>query len=512
MLQLALPDGRRVPLVGDVTIGRASGNTITLSDPTVSRQHARIRARDEAVTIEDSGSIAGTAVDGGPVVSPTVLSDGKRIVLGAVELVVEGPRPQAAAGHTIVVPDDPSGEPAVVNGPRLRPGYALKRLEAAEGERRWVLKSLRSARFVRLAAAEAELVQELDGRPAAELVSIAARRFGPEGPVRLARLLSELADRGFLAGVEETEQATARRGLLRRFVGPREYVWDGAGGAIDRLYRSTGRYLMGETPLIALGFLAAAGLGVFAYLVAGRYGTPFVVAHKAGVGALVFLFGRLAIAAVHEAAHGVVLASYGRRVGRAGLKLVAIFPYVYVDTSDAWFESRARRIAISAAGPVSDLTLGAVFALCCLWFGPGPIRDVFFQLAFAAYMGALFNLNPLVERDGYHVLVDVLRQPGLRRRAREQLRRRLNGEPRAVDATLLERYAVAGVLWSVLALVLGVAISLHYEATLAQVVPAPFPGVLIGMLWLLLVAPLAGMVGAPILQRWRERGAEHARA
>ncbi len=79
-----------------------------------------------------------------------------------------------------------------------------------------------------------------------------------------------------------------------------------------------------------------------------------------------FLLGRFAIVAVHETAHGLAMSSFGRRVEKAGLKLVVILPYAYVDTSQAWFEPRRRRIAVSAAGPVSDLALGAIFALCCL--------------------------------------------------------------------------------------------------------------------------------------------------
>ena len=34
------------------------------------------------------------------------------------------------------------------------------------------------------------------------------------------------------------------------------------------------------------------------------------------------------------------------------------------------------------------------------------MRDIFFNLAFAAYVGGFFNLNPFIERDGYHILVD----------------------------------------------------------------------------------------------------------
>jgi putative peptide zinc metalloprotease protein len=219
----------------------------------------------------------------------------------------------------------------------------------------------------------------------------------------------------------------------------------------------------------------------------------------------VFLVGRLAIAAVHEAAHGMVMASFGRRVHRAGIKVVAIFPFVYVDTSDAWFEPRRRRMAISAAGPASDLTLAALFSLSCLALRPGTLRDIFFQLAFAAYVGAIFNLNPFVERDGYQILVDVLREPGLRRRAREQLRRRLSGERRAGDSPLLTRYAVVGFAWTAVSVGFAVVLSLRYEAVLAQLVPPVAAHALLGLIWILLLIPLLVMVGSPLLDRMRAR-------
>ena len=63
--------------------------------------------------------------------------------------------------------------------------------------------------------------------------------------------------------------------------------------------------------------------------------------------------------------------------------------------------------SISAAGPISDFSIGAVFALCALLLPEGVVRDIFFNLAFAAYVGGFFNLNPFIERDGYHMLVDV---------------------------------------------------------------------------------------------------------
>ncbi len=209
---------------------------------------------------------------------------------------------------------------------------------------------------------------------------------------------------------------------------------------------------------------------------------------------------------MHETAHGLTMASFGRRVRKAGLKLILIFPYAYVDTSEAWFEPRRRRVAISAAGPVSDLSLGALFALCCLALPAGTLRDIFFQLAFAAYLGAFFNLNPFVERDGYQILVDLLREPGLRRRAREQLARRLSGRGSATDSRLLTRYAVFGVAWSALAACFAVGMSLRYEPQLAELAPEPVVWAAFAAVWVALFVPVIAVLGGPMRERRAQSG------
>jgi len=207
---------------------------------------------------------------------------------------------------------------------------------------------------------------------------------------------------------------------------------------------------------------------------------------------------------VHEVAHGLVMASYGRRIDRAGLKLVVIFPYAFVDTSEAWFEPRRRRIAVSAAGPASDFTLGAIFSICCLAWDPGTVRDIFFQLAFAAYVGACFNLNPFLDRDGYHILVDVLREPGLRRRAREQFSRRLAGRPRGADSPVLARYSLFGLAWSVLAALFAIAMTLRYRPALEAVAPAEWiVWVVMGTVWVAVFVPVLVVVGRPLVERMR---------
>jgi pSer/pThr/pTyr-binding forkhead associated (FHA) protein len=519
--ELVLGDRSRVPLVGELTIGRAPGNALQLADPSVSRVHAKISLHRDGgrPVLEDIDSGRHTWVDGRRLSGPLTLRDGARIALGDEELVVERRRADSEAGHTVVVPPGASiivpssGEPQTVGStrsrlgvhPRLRSGYALKRLEAAEGSRRWVLKDLVSERSVRLSDTDAYLLQLLDGRHAiAELVSEAEQRLGAAGPARLARLLADVSSRGLLAGAGESNVGAAS-GRFERLLRPRQLRWSGAGDVFERVYLRGAWRLFTPTALGMIAATMAVGAAAFAYLIAARYGTPFVVARKVGLGALVFVVGRLLIAAFHEAAHGLTMASFGRRVGEAGIKLVLIFPYTFVDTSDAWFEPRRRRIAVSAAGPVCDVFLGGSFALACLMAPPGTFRDIFFQLAFGAYYGALFNLNPLLERDGYQVLVDVLGEPALRRRALDQLRRRLAGRGQQSDSRLLDRYAFFALAWMVLLAGTAAVVSLRYEPALAAVLPDPAAWTLLALIWAGLLMPSLSIVLPALGQRWRSR-------
>jgi putative peptide zinc metalloprotease protein len=516
-----LADATRVPVVSEMTIGRAVGSTVVLSDPSVSRTHARISA---GAVLEDAGSSHGTWIDGVRVTGPMPLRDGAKIKLGDQELMVERRRDAAEAGRTIVVRPGASlvvpaaGQPDVTGTatqfgmrPRLRSGYALKRLEASEGSRRWVLRDLDSGTFLRFSDNDAHLLELLDGdHSLVDLIAEAEHRFGPTGSARLARLLSDLGERGLLAGVERSgggPAVAAPASRLRRLFTPREKVFPGVGARIEWVYRHGGWLLFTQPVLWVLFAMVIAGPVIFTGLIAVRYGTPFVVANKLGWGGLVFLLGRFVFVAVHELAHGLTMASFGRRIERAGLKLIAIFPYAFVDTSESWFEPRRRRIMVSAAGPASDLTIGAVFAIGCLFIPKTHnLAGIFFNLAFAAYVGAFFNLNPFIERDGYHILVDVLREPGLRRRAKEQFARRLAGRGESTDSPVLLRYSIFGLVWSVLAAGFAIAMTFRYEKLLVHFAPnkATAYGVM-GTLWVAFFIPVVVVLVQPLRERRRLR-------
>src|SRR5688572_13493525 len=70
-----LPDGA-------TTMGRADENDIVLSGDLVSRKHARIELRGDALTVEDLGSRNGTRVNGLPVHTRIALKIGDSLSVG----------------------------------------------------------------------------------------------------------------------------------------------------------------------------------------------------------------------------------------------------------------------------------------------------------------------------------------------------------------------------------------------------------------------------------------------
>jgi putative peptide zinc metalloprotease protein len=239
-----------------------------------------------------------------------------------------------------------------------------------------------------------------------------------------------------------------------------------------------------------LVLLALAGFGAFMYIVGARYGTPFVVAHRLVIGGAVFIVGRFALVGLHELAHGLALAHYGRRAARGGLRLVLIFPYAFVDTSEGYFE-------------------GALFSFGCAISPRGSLRDVFFQLAFAAYVGAFFNLNPFLDRDGYNIMVDFLREPGLRQRARRQLTQKLAGSARGEQTSpVLGRYALAGLIWSAVGAAAAIIFSMRYYDRLVALAPHGLVLAVFIAFYVVLFIPVLAQLGIPLLRRARYGPAE----
>ena len=83
---------------GETLFGRSPDCNVTIEDPLVSREHARIWADDSSATIEDLGSRNGVSINGEHLTGRRSLRDRDRIRIGMQEFVFHSP-PCAQQGH-----------------------------------------------------------------------------------------------------------------------------------------------------------------------------------------------------------------------------------------------------------------------------------------------------------------------------------------------------------------------------------------------------------------------------
>ena len=121
------------------------------------------------------------------------------------------------------------------------------------------------------------------------------------------------------------------------------------------------------------------------------------------------------VKALHELGHALAVRRFGGAVNEMGISLVFLTPAPYVDASAAnGFASARQRAVVSAAGIMVELALAAVAVFAWLVVSPGLVRDFALVVVLICSVSTLlFNANPLLRLDGYHLLCDALQLPNL---------------------------------------------------------------------------------------------------
>ena len=169
----------------------------------------------------------------------------------------------------------------------------------------------------------------------------------------------------------------------------------------------------------------------------------------------------LTLRVLHESAHAVVCKRFGGRVREWGVLLLMFIPLPYVDVTSAWrFPSRPKRILTSAAGMIVELSIAGLATIAWCYSDSPLVKQHALNIMLAGSITTLlFNANPLMRFDGYHILADFLEMPNLWTHGRQFIRsvgRRLffglpSSTPpwRASQATLVRTYGIAAALWKV---------------------------------------------------------------
>ncbi|MBN3198615.1 HlyD family efflux transporter periplasmic adaptor subunit [Pectobacterium brasiliense] len=121
---------------------------------------------------------------------------------------------------------------------------------------------------------------------------------------------------------------------------------------------------------------------------------------------------------LHEFGHAYTCKRFGARVATMGVAFLVMMPVLYTDTSGSWkLTRRLQRMAIGAAGMMTELVLAAWATLAWSFLPDGMLRSAAFMLATTTWIMTLaINLSPLMRFDGYFLLSDGLQMPNLQNR------------------------------------------------------------------------------------------------
>lgn len=121
----------------------------------------------------------------------------------------------------------------------------------------------------------------------------------------------------------------------------------------------------------------------------------------------------------HELGHGFTAKRMGCRVPNMGVAFLVMFPMAYTDVNDAWkLPKRQQRLAVGAAGIVTELLIAAWATLAWALLPAGQLRTGMFLLASTTWVSTvLINSSPFLRFDGYFLLMDWLDMPNLHARA-----------------------------------------------------------------------------------------------
>ena len=365
---------------------------------------------------------------------------------------------------------------------RLRCDIKARRIDLGKNAD-WVIKDPLSRNFYYFSDAEYCILKLLDGKRCwAELLADVSRRLTPQfiEPESLAGFIAAAKSKGLVEAIEPGGGNAGSAGVRS----PAAIVNDSPWWHQPLAIRLPGiypdqylqRYFGNQSWLASTGISASvcwlfmAMLWSIAVVVAISNMEPLITELNLLASAppsrqvLLFFFCIGLTKIMHEFGHAVACKLLGGECREIGVMFLMGVPCLYCDVSDAWMmPSRWKRVLISAAGMIVEITLAAVALIAWVLMTPGPWRDAALMVAVIGSVNTvLINGNPLLRYDGYFIFSDWVRVPNLGYEALETLRhvvRKLvwgrgridgestEGESRPASTRFLVSYALASAVY-----------------------------------------------------------------
>jgi putative peptide zinc metalloprotease protein len=323
--------------------------------------------------------------------------------------------------------------------------------QRVDGTRRvTVLKHRGTFTYYRLSSLGTFVWHRLDGsRSIATLQCEVERAGGAVACASVPSLLHGWSVRGLVVGLplaqsarSEDESWLARASAVCFAALTWRRTWTRADPFTAALHGMLGRHFFTRGAVTALAALSTAGLLAFVTLIAQGW-MRTARAAQFGSSEILALVASLQLATVlHELAHALAVKHFRREVVGMGFGWHWFGPCFFVNTSDMWLAPRRERVLVSLAGPALDVGLGGGAALLCS-VAPQSLAPYLFVFSANLYLRTVFNLCPLMQGDGYCVLVDLTGRENLRRNALGWWVRRLPSDWRDLAALRTHAFEIA---------------------------------------------------------------------
>jgi putative peptide zinc metalloprotease protein len=412
-------------------------------------------------------------------------------------------------------PEGREGESWVMRlTPQLTPTATLEiRPPEAGRPRRGVLYNPATGVALKIGPTECAIVERLDGRQTMYDIYMAhIETVGMIAPRTLAMLYERLEKSGMLQG--ESPAAPSWRTRLSRLLGP-DFAIPRPDAVITALHARLG-WLVGPLGAALLTAIGASGL----YPLLTRLENVPLAAKLETLSAepplaLAALYlSVLAMAGVHELAHGLACKRFGGRVQRMGVTFSFFVFVFYCDITSAHaLPKTSQKLLVSLAGPLTTFAFFGIGLWTAAWTADAaPAWSMLWRtFSFICLFGLSMDANPFLKRDAYNMLSDILGIERLRERSFAFLRQRLLGlaAPHAARTRTLTRrerlafwcYGILGTLLSWTFIVLPI---MNYGPVLLQESASRIRIIMAAAILLFLFLRLGRQVRSDIAS-WRNR-------
>ena len=309
----------------------------------------------------------------------------------------------------------------------------IRRRVAMGSQQVWVLKDPLSRQLFYFSEQEYKLLELANGeRSLSEISKECKQRFAPKhfSSESLARFYSDAQQKGLLGihGARSKMPASKREAKTKWNLLAIRLPGFNPDRLLERFVPLV-RPLMSPPALIASAILMMAA----AFVVVVRFDS-FVGDVRTATANLQLGFGLILLLLVisitkiiHELSHAFVCRVFGGECRELGVMLLVGVPCLYCDVSDAWLmEGRWKRVFVSAAGMLAELTLAALATFVWLFANDGIVQDLCVMImVVCSATTVLFNGNPLLRYDGYYMLSDLTGTPNLAMESSSLIRQRL---------------------------------------------------------------------------------------